>query len=623
MAAASRNGQSGEPSGSPNMSTRRFASLSALIISLLVALGIGIRSLWPYWTHPHRAAPFDPDSTMRMQQVHDWLHGQGWFDLSLSRFGLYGATPMHWTRLGDLGPAALIRCLTPFLGEAQAEHWAMLLYPVLLIIPLSFVSLWLIKRLAPKVSIWAAGLCFALMSWVLKGYWFPFSPGDIDHHNIQIIAFLIFVGAIVGERTHVSGSIASLGLVAGLVVGLDALPFIALGMIVLTLFWVLAPARESPFLRGMGMGTISFALLGAVFFVPHIEIGQFWNTRYCDSWTIPVVALFLVFGAVLLAMGYGLNRIGNPVGRLLATAVLGFLALTMIVVLFPACRDPLPLHAPILQKYWMRLIVENFPIMRQIRELPGWSGHFAAPILAMGLYLADWRQRRNDWRASAPLVVMMLAAILFAIFQSRGLGLMLALTPIFLVLALVGWWRKAHSNAQKAIMALGLAVIASPLGWASAEKAIFPQYSRVRAANVARVANNVSCMGAKELAQIRALPRGLIISAFGASEYLLRNSDHRVAFAAYHRARDDNAWVISVLLTPPEQAYAQLRKPEGGPLPQPLYLNFCRQSLQFQRMALDAPDSLIARLWAGQPPAWLLPRVALIDNGQIYEVRLE
>jgi hypothetical protein len=56
----------------------------------------------------------DPDDALRLQQVRDWLGGQGWFDLTQHRLDpLHGGVPMHWSRLVDLPLAGVMLALRP------------------------------------------------------------------------------------------------------------------------------------------------------------------------------------------------------------------------------------------------------------------------------------------------------------------------------------------------------------------------------------------------------------------------------------------------------------------------------------------------------------------------------
>jgi hypothetical protein len=60
----------------------------------------------------------DTDDVVRLQQWRDWLDGGAFADLTQRRIG--AGTAMHWSRLPDLAPVALIWLLTPL---CRARHW--------------------------------------------------------------------------------------------------------------------------------------------------------------------------------------------------------------------------------------------------------------------------------------------------------------------------------------------------------------------------------------------------------------------------------------------------------------------------------------------------------------------
>jgi len=49
----------------------------------------------------------DPDDYMRLDEVMNWLQGQGWFDLSQPRVSPGTGTIIHWARLLDI-PIAIL-----------------------------------------------------------------------------------------------------------------------------------------------------------------------------------------------------------------------------------------------------------------------------------------------------------------------------------------------------------------------------------------------------------------------------------------------------------------------------------------------------------------------------------
>ena len=109
-----------------------------LAVGLCVVLAAG-RSLSGWAALSSYSLP-DTDDVMRLVQIRDWLGGQGFFDLSQYRLGGAGGTPMHWSRLGDMGPAAIILAARPILGAGGAEFAALILWPSLLFLAFILLS---------------------------------------------------------------------------------------------------------------------------------------------------------------------------------------------------------------------------------------------------------------------------------------------------------------------------------------------------------------------------------------------------------------------------------------------------------------------------------------------------
>ncbi len=87
---------------------------------------------WRDWSDLSALRLPDTDDMMRLQQIRDWLGGQAFGDLTQYRLGP-GGTPMHWTRLDDLVPAAIIRVLEGMIGRHNAEVAAVIAWPTLLL----------------------------------------------------------------------------------------------------------------------------------------------------------------------------------------------------------------------------------------------------------------------------------------------------------------------------------------------------------------------------------------------------------------------------------------------------------------------------------------------------------
>ena len=98
----------------------------------------------------------DPDDILRLVQVRDLLAGQGWFDLDQHRIDPLRSVPMHWSRLVDLPLAIVIGALTPLLGQAGAEAFAVIAVPIAtLMVAMLFTGLVAVRLLGRETGGWA------------------------------------------------------------------------------------------------------------------------------------------------------------------------------------------------------------------------------------------------------------------------------------------------------------------------------------------------------------------------------------------------------------------------------------------------------------------------------------
>jgi len=591
-------------------SASRFDMRTAFWLATLGAIVKAIVDLIELYLVPPAELSFDPDSNLRLQQVRDWMAGQSWFDVRLAHFGLEGFTPMHWTRVADLGPAALIAIFTPFVGQANAETIAVVAFPMLLRIPLLLACIWAVQRLVPTISTKMVGLAVLIVGVHLYLLNIHFRPGLIDHHNLQIIALVVFIGGALGVRTFRSGLISAAGMVIGLVVGFDAIPHVAAAILAIGLLWLIDPQRERAFLKGLGLGTIALTtVLGPVF------IPQPWTTAWCDSWTVPIAAIMLGFGVAAILLAGPLSQLQGLWKRFIAAAFLGGGILASLLWSFPACRNPLPLQDPLIQKYWMNSIAENANALQLMTETSSAVIVWLLPLVAAVYYLYAIKLKRLDLAAGLPLLVTLAMGLVFGLMYFRGLPMLTALT--LLILGPLGAQLLVRLNVpdRRAFLYTGisllLVLVPAIIGVVKPAKSPPSNGTYVFSNKETAEAN---CLKGATLARVQALPAGLMIAGFGQSEYLLRKTHHTTAFAGYHRAKDGNLWTIRWLIAKPDEAKAMLKQH------QPKYLAVCPLSQQFYLMARSNPDSLIGQAFIGKPPVWLKPVTSLSANGQIYEI---
>src|SRR5690606_36240349 len=132
------------------------------------------------------------DDIVRLAQVRDWLNGQAFNDWTQYRMAPPQGTDMHWSRLADFGPAAIILILTPLLGQHGAELTAVIAWPAILFVVMICLNIAMGRRLWGP----SGGTIAALLTAVAYPGTTLFAPGRIDHHGLQAISIAIAVLAL-------------------------------------------------------------------------------------------------------------------------------------------------------------------------------------------------------------------------------------------------------------------------------------------------------------------------------------------------------------------------------------------------------------------------------------------
>ncbi|PTS90704.1 hypothetical protein DBR17_00915, partial [Sphingomonas sp. HMWF008] len=122
----------------------RRTRLGDVLCALALAVVMAAAWAWRDWAALSALRLPDTDDVMRLQQIRDWLGGQNFADLAQHRLGAAPGLTMHWSRLPDLVPGAIIRSLAPLVGTHSAELVAVIVWPTLLFA----AALMLVARIA-------------------------------------------------------------------------------------------------------------------------------------------------------------------------------------------------------------------------------------------------------------------------------------------------------------------------------------------------------------------------------------------------------------------------------------------------------------------------------------------
>lgn len=497
---------------------------------LACALAVLMTLAWSWADRAHLAMlrlP-DTDDVVRLQQIRDWLGGQRWSDLTQHRLGPAPGLPMHWSRLADLGPAAIVAALTPWTGTPHAELAAVIVWPGLLFA----VALWLIARIARRVG----GAGTAMTAIVVAALAYPatslFLPGRIDHHNMQIVLLLAAILAMLDGRGR-TAAIAGACIGASLIVGLETLPILATLGAVMLWRWVDTGAGRPLAAFGLGIGATLAA--GRLLFA-----GDGFAFPACDGFTAAAFAAALVLALALPVVALAGRVAGDRRGRLVAMAIVVVPAAGLALLRSPQCLSPYGAVDPRLVALWLSQVEEA----QSVLAAPPATSLGYLGLAAVGLAATLWqayRRRSADWTM---LALLLAVAVAIAAWQLRGAGAAAILSAPGLA-ALIAAARR-RGGGWLAFAWIGSAGMVYPL----AAQALTGPGAPVAPAGGARG----DCGSPAAMTALATLPPGTVMAPVDAGAWALAATRHHVLAAPYHRNTAGNLAAYRFYAAPPAPA---------------------------------------------------------------------
>lgn len=519
----------------------------------------------------------DTDDVMRLQQIRDWLGGQRFSDVSQHRLGAEPGLPMHWSRLPDLVPGAIIAALVPLAGRHAAEIAAVIAWPAMLLT----IALFLTARIARALG----GSEIARTALIVAAIAYPsstiFLPGRIDHHGFQIVLLLVIVHALIRKGGMESTLIAGFAAAASIAIGLETLPLIGVAGVVLVVRWIGGGSDDA--LMGFGIALAAGLLVANTF----LRTEQFLFPA-CDGFTATAwrATQFAAFAPIVLAIaGYASKR------RDVRAALAGMAGVTTLYGVWHGaaqCLSPYGNVDPMLARVWLANVGEA----QSLFAAPTATAVGYAGLMIAGIAASLWRlhvTRRPGWGV---LLAFQTGALLLTCLQLRGAyaGAILAAPALAAVISIA---RRRGTGALAAAW-IGSAGMLYPL----AANALTPSEARPAPSSSATPGGG-ACTSPEALARLARLPNGRLIAPLDLGAYAIGASALHVVGAPYHRGDDGNAAVYRFFLGSPAEArtiaaHWRLR-----------YVALCPAS--FGELGAADRNSLVARVRAGHPPAWMRP----------------
>ncbi len=597
-----------------------------------------------YVAYPHSAVlrgdlP-DTDDYMYLNQVIDWMKGQGWYDNIQHRLDPPVGVPIHFSRLAQLPMAALLGLFELCgLGPRGAGTVMATIYPVILLGCFFATLRWVAESFVPKE--WAGASAFvALFS---GGALFMFRPGHIDHHGLIVILVALAMGCVLRmmERPDQRRWAVYAGLImaAGQTIALEILPWLLLlsGWVGL---WAVVKGKAAAWqslLYSLVFCVISFVCLAL-------------TRPPSDLMTIDVLTYSIVY--VILAAGIavtfaGIALVANAsaflrwiIGGGLAVGI-GFLFLRHFPELVVGPYGGID---PALAQIILDEIEEALPFKTARNSwfdisriaVPTWIA-----MIVLIRILCD-RTRRPDerWRWGLQFLMLAAAFALSMFYQRRFVAMMGMLTIIPLTALLqTGWvaigerWRgRARTYAE-----IGLVLLVGPL-----PAILYPAILDGRSFNTGILMFGAGTSASTDKCEMYELENALrdkaaygdrprlIMNTISSGPEILFRTDHSVLSAPFHMDVAGNVDATRFFSTPyPEEAEAIARRRHIDlvvacrAFPE-VYVRVSPSKELRQGDAIDdfAPH-FIQRLMLNKVPSWLKEaQIPGLVNYAVYEVHL-
>ncbi|OBQ67235.1 polysaccharide biosynthesis protein GtrA [Mesorhizobium erdmanii] len=564
-----------------------FALLAALLL-----LALNAHAGFPQLANPAG----DNDSLLQLVEVRDLMGGQGWYDLHQYRMGPEGGFVMHWSRLLDAPLALAMLAVSALAGStALAEKTVQILWPALQF----WLAVFFIIRAARAFAGAHAVLPAAVVGGAALYYIGIFSPGALDHHNIQLVLTLASLALLLEAPRHRPAAlVAGICATLTLAIGMESAPYAGtLGAVVALLFLARGDG-ERLIARDFAVGV---AGVSALVFVTTIPLSS-WGQAQCDTFSIVQFAVTGLAGGGLAAIAS--LKFANATGarRLMSLGLLTVGIAVFAALLFPQClAAPYANLDPRLQQMWLGYIEEAQSIVQLVADDPARAvARFATPLVAivlMALHLGHGGWRRQDSLVGALLVV----AVLVSAWEVRGSTFSIAFAVIPLSAWIAKWRQRAEASPSSgSVLRMAAAWLISVNAiWSGAAEAASSAFDTGAPAIDASI--DAPCNSKASFATLGTMAPTTVLAISNLGSPILAFTGHRVLAGPYHRNVAGNLLVFDALLGSDAAAKAIVESHHVG------LVALCRGNTESRLFAAKAPDGFLAGLMHGQVPDWLEP----------------
>jgi hypothetical protein len=372
----------------------------------------------------------DVDDVLRAVQIRQLLAHGSWFDLTISGIDMPGPYLSPWSRLVDLPYVLLTLVLRTVTSEANAIWWAFRIWQPLLL--LMFCVLWVSTaarlsgsdRVVEPLHVVAAFSMMPLTLW-------EFSPGRIDHHNVQIVVLMLALFGI-SRWSAIGGFLAGVACGLSFVIGLELAPVLLILLVGPGLAWIGGVAGSQRVQIFVSVGLAVTTLLAGFFLLGPTRL----FATECDAFSAPFVTAFLGY-ALITVVVVATIRSPNAYLRFTALALPAVGLVVALAVFYPDClRGPYHGIDPLVRSLWLERVQQeksflDFYRVGELIKIVCLGLPVVVAIGALPRLLQRWRQ------GDAAFVIVFAVAVLLVILtflQTRFIRFPAAFVMLFLPL---------------------------------------------------------------------------------------------------------------------------------------------------------------------------------------------
>lgn len=560
--------------------------------ALVLLFWIGA-AIWLVWERRNGIRWFslgDTDDNMRMMQVRALLEGQGWYDLRQHRMNVPEGANIHWSRLVDLPIAGIKLLLGPLIGGAQAEKAAVTLAP-LLPMGVAMTALAVTARRLVAPAAFALALALLLCAPSARGMWMPLR---IDHHGWQLAMVALLVMGLTDPKRARGGAVLGLATAGSLTIGLEMLPYLAIGGAAAMLMWI----RDSAEARRLA--TYGASLAGGCAFSWLVFTSYDNSGPVCDALSPVWLSAMVLAGGLSVALAAWSPK--KRLVRLAAAAAGGAAIAAFFAGMWPHCLGRLEQSTPELERLWLNRVREAMPLYRH-----GWKTAAATatlPVVGLIGYLVMlWRHRGDGERLIPWAALFLLAAVAASLllWQSRaGPAAQLLSIPGATALAwlVIGWFMTRTTLVVRVVGAVAAFLVLSGIGTLYVTERVKDPPGRARPHVDAA---NRRCPTMPALRPIALQPRGNVLTFVDLGPRLITVTHHNAVIGPYHRNARQIIDVMTTWRGTPENALGTVRRYRID------YVLICPNLSESTVYRVEAPNGFYAQLAQGRAPDWLAP----------------